>query len=88
MLSYRKLRRNCAALRMTSLSSMIACVRAIHAAHHSMCVFCVFPDCIDVFHRSEAATGSGLTHAERRETITAVKDMARALKDVVQRKKT
>ena len=35
-LSYRKLSRSCAALRMTSLSSMFACARAIHAAHHSM----------------------------------------------------
>ena len=37
---FRTLRRTCAALRMTSLSSMFACVHAIHAAHHSMCVFC------------------------------------------------
>ena len=86
VLSYRKLRRSCAALRMTSLSSMFACAHAIHAAHHSMCVFCVFHDCIDVLHRSEVATASGLTREERRETITAVKDMARALRDVVQKK--
>ena len=64
---------------------MFACVRAIHAAHHSMCVFCVFHDCIYVFHRSEMATASELTHEERRETISAVKDMARALKDAVQK---
>ena len=38
VLSYRKLSRSCAALRMTSLSSMFACVHAIHAAHHSMSV--------------------------------------------------
>ena len=50
------------------------------------CVCFVVPDCIDVLHRSEVARGSGLTHEERRETITAVKDMARALKDVAQKK--
>ena len=55
--------------------------------HITPCVCFVVPDCIDVLHRSEVARGSRLTNEERRETITAVKDTARALKDVAQNKK-
>ena len=49
-------------------------------------MFCLFHDCIYVFHRSGIATASELTHEELRETISAVKDMAGALKDAVQKK--